>query len=230
MTFGRPSIIPAQYVQLAPPEDIHLLRVGSIVGETATNDPVTTEPGVEAFKATIRLYAITAQILSTLYHNNVGCAGTTTDLTSLTCHVLQLQENLDTWKNKLDPSLHLIDFHHPLPQVGSTNRLNGKFRVVLTLRYHNLNILLHRPILSLALSMLRDNDSDTASSLSALSSAVIRAVVESSIQSAMQIIDLVHTIMHAEGIQRDLLGAWWFALYYSESSPRSFSCCGRNGH
>jgi hypothetical protein len=38
----------------------------------------------------------------------------------------------------------------------------------------------------------------------------------------MQIIDLIHDIVHRTHYQHKLLGAWWFSLYYSMSTQFHF--------
>jgi hypothetical protein len=46
--------------------------------------------------------------------------------------------------------------------------------------------------------------------------------IQISMDSTMQIIDLIHDIVHHPDNQHKLLGAWWFSLYYSMSTAFTF--------
>lgn len=38
------------------------------------------------------------------------------------------------------------------------------------------------------------------------------------IQTAQDIIEIIHAVLTDPGLGRDLIGAWWFTLYYSKRS------------
>jgi len=99
--------------------------------------------------------------------------------------------------------------------VEDPSRLE-RFKIILTLRYHNTRILLHRPILVKFLDILGKPtvDKQELSLLQQIGSNSLKNCVESS----MEIISIVHMIVKSIGVQRSLLGAWWFSLYYSTFS------------
>lgn len=90
-----------------------------------------------------------------------------------------------------------------------------KFRIILTLRYFHVQILLHRPIL------VKFLDATGPSGLEAGEAKLLNDIGYSSmnkcIDSAMGIIDIIHELVSTTGWQKDLLGAWWYSLYYSTS-------------
>ena len=93
-----------------------------------------------------------------------------------------------------------------------------KLRNVLNLRYLNVRILLHRPILT----RLLDARSDL--SIQAAELALLEQIGSNSIsicmQSATSIITIVQTVLRVSERQSSLLGAWWFTLYYGKTCSR----------
>lgn len=96
-----------------------------------------------------------------------------------------------------------------------------KFRVILTLRYLNLRVLLHRPVLVkfIAASRSPDRDPQDLKLLQQIGMNSMQIVTE----SAMEIIDLVLRVVSEPGWKQSLLGAWWFSLYYSEIVPATLT-------
>ena len=75
--------------------------------------------------------------------------------------ILQLEQELASWERGLPPALILRPAAEipPSPAVEDhTVSSFEKFRIILTLRHHNLRILLHRPILESFLD-IKGNDS-----------------------------------------------------------------------
>lgn len=89
-----------------------------------------------------------------------------------------------------------------------------KFSVILSLRYLHLRILLHRPILVKFLDACGNGGID------AHEERLLQQIGSNSMQicmeSAMSIIDIIHELLHSSGWQKNLLGAWWYSLYYSK--------------
>lgn len=128
--------------------------------------------------------------------------------------VLQIEHQLLEWQAALPPLLSLIT----PGEVRNSDEysLDRRFRVILTLRYHNIRILAHRRMLDLYLASIeRGQNYDAEDSM-------LRQVGERSknicIQSASDLISIVHTVTHSPEPKKGLLGAWWFTLYYSEYS------------
>jgi histidinol-phosphate/aromatic aminotransferase/cobyric acid decarboxylase-like protein len=105
----------------------------------------------------------------------------------------------------------------PLDQTSpSPQYFSWKFRVILTLRYLNLRVLLHRPVLVkfIAASRYPDRDQQDLKILQQIGMNSMQIVTE----SAMEIIDIVSRVVLEPGWKQSLLGAWWFSLYYSKDT------------
>ena len=89
-----------------------------------------------------------------------------------------------------------------------------RMRLILRLRYLNVRIILHRPVIS---HMLRQNLGHAQRDSPARVDSFVQATWESSMNTclvtAMEVIDVVHKA----STNTTMLGSWWFALYYSES-------------
>lgn len=64
--------------------------------------------------------------------------------------ILQLEQQLVNWERHLPPVLtlrHAVEIPPSPAVIDHTVSSLEKFRIILTLRHHNLRVLLHRPIL-----------------------------------------------------------------------------------
>lgn len=102
----------------------------------------------------------------------------------------------------------------PDQSSSNFNYFSWKFRVILTLRYLNLRVLLHRPVLVkfIAASRSPDRDLQDLKLLQQIGMNSMQIITE----SAMEIIDIVLRVVSEPGWKQSLLGAWWFSLYYSK--------------
>lgn len=98
-------------------------------------------------------------------------------------------------------------------QPTSLEYFNWKFRIIITLRYLNLRVLLHRPILVkfIAASRSQNRDPQDLKLLQQMGMNSMHICTE----SAMEIIGIVNRVVSEPGWRHSLLGAWWFSLYYS---------------
>lgn len=130
--------------------------------------------------------------------------------------VFGLERELSVWLFSLAPPLCIRSYQTVVydEQVSGAER----FRVILSLRYLNLQILLHRAFIARALDVrvARDRDNENMSSADRLASGSIQTCI----QSAEQVISIIHSIVSANRAH-DLLGAWWFSLYYGKSDNQS---------
>lgn len=211
MTFGRPPSIPQQYIELSLPEDI-------MQHPSQRESPTSVD--LNFFRASIKLYQITASVLTGLFDNNVGLDPTELNnsrMTKVACQVLMLEGDLREWTQELPNKLKLVgqirDLHAPTSEDA---KREAKPRVILTLRYHNLNILLHRSMLAEALKMVKSAQAIESMPMSPASKAVFHSSLQSAFDSAVFIIDFVHFMMLDSADRRCLLGEWWFVLYYSK--------------
>lgn len=166
------------------------------------------------FNATITLYRITQTVIDSLYGCNLGetpVAGTASTANAASSTV-QIEQQLLDWESSLTPPLKLVKVEE-LSQGGGPE-LPKRLRAILTLRYHNLRILAHRPILDRLLAVLGlSNKPDLRHDANMLWQFGARSKTIC-FQSAEAIIGIVDTATRSTGSQGELLGAWWFSLYF----------------
>ncbi|CAI7569790.1 unnamed protein product [Penicillium palitans] len=211
MTFGRPAAIPDSYVKLELPSK------RKFENSTGLADDETAALSVAFFNSTIGLYKELWNVLELLYGQNIGCDGPL-PVSETVAHIFSLEQHLFSWERSLAHPLQLISSANienlPQDQMSSnTQYLSLKFQVILTLRYLNLRVLLHRPILVKFITASRSPDRDPQDMR------LLQHIGMNSLQicadSATEIIDIVHRVVSEPGWKRSLLGAWWFSLYYT---------------
>ncbi|KAF5636860.1 transcriptional regulatory [Fusarium sp. NRRL 25303] len=133
----------------------------------------------------------------------------------------ELRKQLRFWAANLPPHFQLCDVESDvLLQNTKANRL----RVILTMRYHNLSILIHKPLLSATIRHLFRQD-DTASEASSYLIQLAMAEAHECIRSAQLTIDIVHSVISVDATSKNNLGVWYFTLYYVFTA--SLVICGR---
>ncbi|KAH1976469.1 hypothetical protein KXW88_008978 [Aspergillus fumigatus] len=211
MTFGRPPAIPDSYVQLDLPV---VDSVGE--GEPFVDDK-TIRHSIQFFNSTITLYKQMGSIIDQVYGQNLGC-GSGPSVGETVGRVLLIENQLFSWVMALPENLRLLTLQGLHEEISKSENQPGpffslKFRVILTLRYLHTQILLHRPIL------VKFLDASLPSGLEPGQERILNEIGHSSmnkcVESAMGIIDIIHELVFATGRQRDLLGAWWYSLYYT---------------
>lgn len=104
----------------------------------------------------------------------------------------------------------------PAEQLSSNFQyFSLKFRVILTTRYLNVRVLLHRPVLVKFISASRSPDYDSQDLM--LLKQIGMNSMQICMESAMEIIDIVFAAVSEPGWKESLLGPWWFSLYYSKT-------------
>ncbi|KAF7128505.1 hypothetical protein CNMCM5793_003293 [Aspergillus hiratsukae] len=210
MTFGRPPAIPDSYVQLDLPV------VDSIGQGQPFVDDKTIRHSIQFFNSTITLYKQMGDIIDQVYGQNLGC-GPGLSVGETVGRVLSIENQLFSWAMALPESLRQLTLQGLREEIEQSENqprpFSLKFRVILTLRYLHIQILLHRPIL------VKFLDAGLASGLEPGQERILKEIGYSSmkkcVESAMGIIDIIHELVSATGWQRDLLGAWWYSLYYT---------------
>ena len=153
------------------------------------------------------LYNILGNVMQLLYGDNLGCDQMERS-SEILPKILRLEERLDDWEKGTAEPLR------PTNSWATTDDVSHRLRVILTLRYLNLKLLIHRPIIS---SMLREMDGTDPNTTNLLSIEQARKVsLETCVKSSMEIITIVHNATVSTGPRRGVLGAWWFSLYYSK--------------
>ncbi|EUC39529.1 hypothetical protein COCMIDRAFT_111318, partial [Bipolaris oryzae ATCC 44560] len=197
MTMGRPISIPEHFVKIELPQ---------ILADSEPED----EMSVQFFTATITLYRIMTDVLDFLYGSNLGCEDHL-DVFEAASYLLRCEQKFFSWQRDLPKRISLIR-PEDIEQEPNEFKVMG-LRIILTLRFLNLRILAHRPILCLYLESLG------ASQVDPLQLATLRQVgansVQLCVQSATTIVDITSWALKHNSPRRNLLGAWWFSLYYT---------------
>lgn len=131
-----------------------------------------------------------------------------------------LEQRLTAWKRNLYPQLRRRPWDTLDPDSLSPiawDPVFDRLSVIITLRYLNARILLHRPVLS---AFLRKRVRQRVGGGEVEEEdAFFQDLGERSIkiceQSAMEIVQIVYRTSAPPA----LLGAWWFSAYYSKSIP-----------
>ncbi|XPS80180.1 hypothetical protein M3J09_012141 [Ascochyta lentis] len=206
MTFGRPSSIPDKYVKLdLPSADAMHLSLSPNAASSSVGDASS-----QFYAATITLYIIMGEIVDLLYGDNLGCE-IQYDVFDLASTILQFEQKFVVWQRSLPTNLSILDPTSINSGTYSDELL--RLRFVLTFRYLNLRILTHRPILCRYLDVLGSPNPEPQQLK------VLRQVGANSlricVQSALDLIQMIRDVLSPPNPRRHLLGAWWFALYYT---------------
>ncbi|CAN9187092.1 unnamed protein product [Alternaria alternata] len=206
MTMGRPTSIPDSFVKLSLPCSLRSICPSSTnLGQNENDDDSTV-----FYTATITLYKILGEIIEVLYGNNLGCDASE-NLFDIASSLLQFEQKYIGWQHSLPVNFSLIV---PGAQLfDGRGELNLRFRLILTLRFLNVRILTHRPMLSKYLELIANPHSDMQQM------AILKQIGANSmricINSAVGVIKLVREVLAPQEPRSHLLGAWWFSLYYT---------------
>ncbi|CAI7674841.1 unnamed protein product [Penicillium manginii] len=134
--------------------------------------------------------------------------------------ILEGQRQLDEWRLQQLPSLGLKVCDSPL-SLGDVEKMDTgsiirhRFEVVLSVRYNNLRILVHRRCLESLLDPIQTQGDTQATSETRLLQQMGLSSVISCVESATSIISIVHNMSAGSGWRREFLGAWNYSLYYT---------------
>lgn len=153
------------------------------------------------------------EVIEVLYGSNLGC-DTVDNIFDLASHLIKFEQKFLTWQRTLPATLSLVQLDDL--RLTTVSQTNLRLRFILTIRYLNLRILTHRPVLCKYLNVLGMSrpDSEQMNMLRQTGANSIRICAE----SALEIIRMMHGVLSAPNPPRHLLGAWWFTLYYSKSN------------
>ncbi|KAJ5714910.1 Transcription factor [Penicillium malachiteum] len=210
MTFGRPAAIPDSYVKLELPSKRQFEKSSAFV------DDETSYLSVSFFNATITLYKNLWSVIDSLYGQNIGC-DPPLPVSETVSHIFNMEQSLFSWERSLPSTLLMINkttlYDIPQEKLSDFQYFSWKFRVILTLRYLNLRVLLHRPVLVKFITASRSQHQDPQD-INLLHQIGMNSL-EICTASAMETIDIIHQVVSDPGWKQSLLGAWWFSLYYT---------------
>jgi len=156
-------------------------------------------------------------VIASFYGGNIGVS-TPFIASDMMSRLFAIEQQLVEWEHLLPPSLALQKVEKLAAisdVVDPTTFYIERFRIILTLRYHNLCVLMYRPILVKFLDIIGRDVLDTEVQEVKLMQQIGHNSIYKCAQASMDIIAIVSTIVASDGYQRNLLGAWWFSLYYT---------------
>lgn len=160
------------------------------------------------------LYKVTSNVIDLLYGSNIHCE-TSDSVFDVVARLFKMEHELAQWVGTLPASMSLRNSKE-IPSDGHDADVLEQYRIIITLRYHNLRILIHRLVVGRFLDICGKVDRDEQEL------ALLQQIGSNSVQicfkSSLEIISIVNTIVHSTGMRRGFLGAWWFSLYYSMTS------------
>lgn len=150
--------------------------------------------------------------MGSLYGHNLRYGENST--ASTITRILELQQELNEWCYMLPACLSLVSYNDIPERVeanpGTPNL--QRYRIILTLRYLNTKLLLHRPLLTRG---LLQNPSDSSQDQRLLDQTG-ENIIQCCTQSAKEIIMLVHGVLNCKNLGKSYLGSRWFTIYYSK--------------
>lgn len=154
------------------------------------------------------LYRIAGNVISKLYQNNIG-ADQWLSVALLFQRVVSCEGDLMEWRAHLPPSLGVKSKAEIFQGLDDTTDF-FRLSTVLTLRYLNVRLLIHRAMLA----RLLDHDHKVeANHAGAFLQQFGQNSLELSAASATEMIDIIYTMSKA---QHRMLTSWWFSMYYGE--------------
>lgn len=205
MAFGRPASIPDELMHQREP------GLGLSPSSSSSVDLSVDLPG-QVLAVSFRLYQLMAKSLVDQYGVNLESSGVNLDDIDSLKASGELRKLLQSWVARLPPHLCLLE---PDSSMLLQNTPANRLRVILTLRYHNLGILIHKPLLSATIRHLFQTDGAGSAAPPYLIQLAM-AEAHECIRAAQATIDIVHGIISADSTSKNNLGAPFFTLYYGE--------------
>jgi hypothetical protein len=155
-----------------------------------------------------KLYQIIGEIIDKVYQKNIETDIKMSNSDLLLC-ILPIERRLSVWKSTSPPNLQ-VKSKEDLLQTGES-KIDSSLSAVITLRYLNARILLHRPILSRFLDQNMREPDYTADCGFLYQFA--KGNLEACMVSACEMIDIIYSLYQG---RHHMLTNWWFTIYYSK--------------
>ena len=152
-----------------------------------------------------------------MYHDNIDPDETVSARDMLSAR-LSLQWEFEDWRGKLDPSCLIIvgdDLNNLF--VGSSNAL--RFRLILSIHYYRLVMLINAPVVVKVLSEALDAQLSGHNVDSLLEHAM--PVLRHELGALQNLHQVICTILNFESVFLDQNDAWWLCNYTSECKQNS---------
>jgi hypothetical protein len=211
MTFGRPSAIAAYADNLDLPLDVEddALKANMT---TPTIQPAIS-PQVTSttfFIVSVTLYTLLGRIIDTLYGGNLGGSDPSEASFTDVARVAEIEEKLSLWRQRLPSALQIISAND-IPEGGGPPSQFWRQSIILSLRYHNTRALLHRQFAVKGLSEIWGAGPSQNKFEGDFFWNFGLASIKVCSDSAIETVEIVHKVKY----RSDLLGFWWFTLYYT---------------
>ncbi|KAL2816933.1 fungal-specific transcription factor domain-containing protein [Aspergillus granulosus] len=206
VTCGRPPAIPDEYIVVKMPSPW--------VTMTETNTHNLNGPDIRTafLDATVRLLQLVGRSVATQYGQNLGLRDHDMDECTAIQAASAMRQDLRRWASSLPSFLGLCEAGSEV-LFPTENTESGRMRVILTLRYHFVNILIHRPLLCATLRHLSLKGSPTWKPLPYKIQLAV-AEAHECIQSAEKTIEIVHAIIIGSDPSHTKLDVWFFTLFH----------------
>jgi len=167
-----------------------------------------------------KLYGILYTIIDQLYGQNLGYEDELS-ISNTISRLFPIEGSLVDWEGTLTGGLSIVQPNEVTQRLAqdepaSPPHLALKLQMVLTLRYLNVRLLLHRAVL---LRVLGSRPAGFADHEAPLLQHIGPSSTKTCLDSAVHTLDLVHATVTSPGSHKEVLGAWWFSLYYSKPIP-----------
>ncbi|RAQ79198.1 C6 transcription factor [Aspergillus flavus] len=210
VAFGRPASIPDELMTGREP--------APGLSTTASSGPHGNVDLPGGFLVvSFRLYQVMAKSLINQYGANLEKTNSNQDDIASLKASGELRKMLQDWATSLPSYLSPCE---PESGILSQNTPANRFRVILRLRYINLAILIHKPLLRATIRHLFRVDNAASGSPSYLIQLAM-AEAHECVRAAQLTIAIVHCIISADATSKNNLGAWSFTLYYGEPPEAS---------
>lgn len=203
--FGRPAGVPDEQVVVREP------TWGPPSTSPDAMDHDVDLPG-EFLAVSFRLYQVMSSSLAKQYSANVEHTAHEMDEMASLKASGELRKTLRLWAASLPSYLRLCAME--LDMLSENSQVN-RLRVILTLRYHNVGILIHKPLLSATLSQMFHKESVLGTGSTYLMQLAM-AEAHECIRSAEHTINIVHRIVSVDASSKNNLGMGFYTLYYGQ--------------
>ncbi|KAH8146559.1 uncharacterized protein LAJ45_09506 [Morchella importuna] len=206
MTFGRPSAITAYAEKLDLPLDVE----DDVFKPNMSPIPPSGPTSTTFFILSIKLYSLLGSIIDTLYGGNLGGGDQPEPTFADVARVAEIEEKLSIWRQQLPSALTIVSAAD-IPVGGGPPSKFWRQSIILSLRYYNTRALLHRQFVVKGLSEIWGGGPSCNRFEGDFFWNFGWASIKVCAESAIETVEIVHKVKY----RSDLLGFWWFTLYYT---------------
>lgn len=152
-------------------------------------------------------------IIDTLYGANLGGGDQVEPTFADVARVAEIEEKLSIWRQQLPAALSMVS-SSDIPNGGGPPSKFWRQSIILSLRYYNTRALLHRQFVVKGLSEIWGGGPSTNKFEGDFFWNFGWASIKVCAESAIETVEIIHKVKY----RSDLLGFWWFTLYYSTST------------